>query len=98
MEQTERIAYFEELLTRVEAASEALERALGDFEAAQGAAQALADYYSGELWRRDFADDEAGRLPAELRRGVLSEDGIFDALERRRELRELLAPQTEKTG
>lgn len=35
----------------------------------------------------DFDDDEAGRLPPDLRRGVLSEDGIWNALERRRELR-----------
>ena len=91
MEQTERIAAFEARLARVEAASEALERAIGDFEAAEAAAKALADYYGSEAWRRDLADDEAGRLPPELRRGVLSEDGIWNALERRRELREKLA-------
>ena len=28
----------------------------------------------------DFADDEAGRLPADLKRGVLSEDGIWNLL------------------
>lgn len=87
MEQTERIAAFEARLSRVEAASEALERAIGDFEAAEAAAEALADYYESEAWRRDFDDDEAGRLPPDLRRGVLSEDGIWNALERRRELR-----------
>ena len=87
MEQTERIAAFEARLSRVEAASEALERAIGDFEAAEAAAEALADYYESEACRRDFDDDEAGRLPPDLRRGVLSEDGIWNALERRRELR-----------
>jgi hypothetical protein len=32
------------------------------------------------LWRQDFADDEAGLLPADLKRGVLSEDGIWNLI------------------
>ena len=42
-------------------------------------------YYSGEDWKKDFADDEAGFLPQDLERGVLSEDGIFNLLERYKE-------------
>ena len=42
--------------------------------------------YSGDDWKRDFADDEAGRLPNDLKRGVLSEDGIYDLLEEYGEL------------
>ena len=37
-------------------------------------------YYTGPLWMSDFEDDEAGLLPADLKRGVLSEDGIYDLL------------------
>ncbi len=48
----------------------------------------LDEYYHGQEWREDFALDEAGLLPKDLKRGVLSEDGIFDALERYRELLE----------
>ena len=51
------------------------------FQQAQTKAKELEDYYTGADWKRDFADDEAGLLPKELRRGVLSEDGIWDALE-----------------
>ena len=40
----------------------------------------LDEYYSSKLWKQDFADDEAGRLPAGLKRGVLSEDGIWNLL------------------
>ena len=42
----------------------------------------LAAYYSSEAWKADFAADEAGLLPANLKRGVLSEDGVYGILER----------------
>ena len=53
--------------------------------ALRGKADALARYYASREWKRDFADDEAGRLPKDLKRGVLSEDGIYNALEAYRE-------------
>ena len=40
----------------------------------------LEAYYVSDEWKRDFADDEAGRLPQSLKRGVLSEDGIDSLL------------------
>ena len=46
----------------------------------------LEDYYSNQDWKDDFALDEEGMLPSELKRGVLSEDGIYDLLERNGEL------------
>lgn len=46
----------------------------------------LEEYYSGQDWKDDFVLDEAGELPKELKRGVLSEDGIYDVLERNKEL------------
>ena len=48
----------------------------------------LDEYYSGQDWKDDFALDEDGLLPKDLKRGVLSEDGIYDALERNKELME----------
>ena len=42
--------------------------------------QALSQYYEGSLWREDFEADEAGLLPPDLKRGVLSEDGVYDLL------------------
>ena len=37
----------------------------------------LSAYYRSDAWKRDFAADEAGLLPKDLKRGVLSEDGIY---------------------
>ena len=52
-------------------------------EAANGSPELLkqlSDYYSSSAWKRDFTADEAGLLPHDLKRGVLSEDGIYDML------------------
>ena len=40
----------------------------------------LSKYYGSELWKQDHAADEAGNLPTDLKRGVLSEDGIWNLL------------------
>ena len=45
----------------------------------------LSKYYGSELWKLDFAADEAGKLPQDLKRGVLSEDGIWNLLSDYRE-------------
>ena len=76
---TERIRYYEELMQKAE-------RALGAAEQAAELLRELSAYYTGPEWKEDFAADEAGQLPADLKRGVLSEDGIYNLLERGREI------------
>ena len=80
MEQIERIQHYETLLDRVAPVLGNLEEALDAFEGIQDDVKELAAYYEDEDWREDFEADEAGRLPADLKRGVLSEDGIYDVL------------------
>ena len=46
----------------------------------------LSKYYGSESWKLDFAADEAGKLPPDLKRGVLSEDGIWNLLSDYREI------------
>ena len=41
---------------------------------------ALLRYYEGGQWLSDYAADEAGLLPPTLKRGVLSEDGVYNFL------------------
>ncbi len=81
MTRIERIAHMEECLDVSRRAVDALERALDEYIGVQGKMRELAGYYSGEDWRNDFDADTAGSLPEDLRRGVLSEDAVYDLLE-----------------
>ena len=40
----------------------------------------LIEYYEGGQWLSDYELDEKGLLPPELKRGVLSEDGVYNFL------------------
>ena len=80
MEQIERIQYFESLLDKVAPVLENLEEALDAFGGIQDDVKELSAYYESDEWRDDFEADDAGKLPADLKRGVLSEDGIYDVL------------------
>ena len=40
----------------------------------------LIEYYEGGQWLSDYELDEKGLLPQELKRGVLSEDGVYNFL------------------
>ena len=40
----------------------------------------LREFYENGQWRRDYEADERGELPATLKRGVLSQDGLWDLL------------------
>ncbi len=89
-QQIARIRRMERNLNTAVAAVKRLEAALDKWEAVQDAIAALDEYYGSDLWRQDFADDEAGRLPADLKRGVLSEDGIWNLLSDARSLNDRL--------
>ena len=43
--------------------------------------QSLIDYYESGQWLKDYEADERGELPRDLKRGVLSQDGIYDLIE-----------------
>ena len=84
--QLARIRLMERHLNRATAAVKRLEAALDKWEDAQEAIAALEEYYGSDLWKQALADDEAGRLPVDLKRGVLSEDGIWNLLTDARDL------------
>ncbi len=78
--QTARIAYYETLLDEI---TEKMPQAREDADVRrrlQPLAKELEHYYESGIWRQDFEDDEAGRIPADLKRGVLSEDAVFNVL------------------
>ena len=86
MKQTDRINSMEQHLERASSAIINFSAALDKYIEAQQSIAALSDYYGSDEWKQDYADDEAGLLPADLKRGVLSEDGIWNVLEDNAEL------------
>ncbi len=79
---TEMEAVLDEAIVRMAKVAEC-PGALLDF---QPEIKRLSEYYESRQWKDDFALDEEGLLPKDLKRGVLSEDGIYDALEKNKEL------------
>ena len=88
MEQIERIRQMELRMERAAKAVMELSAALDNYAAVQDDIAALEQYYGSEEWKQDYAADEAGLLPADLKRGVLSEDGIWNLLSDVRELKQ----------
>ena len=78
--QIERITEMEERLDKCQDAADKLMDALYVYETSFSDLQKLARYYESRQWMKDFEDDEKGKLPADLKRGVLSEDAVYDLL------------------
>lgn len=91
MKQTERIRFMEKCLERSSAIVMRLSGALEDYAGVQESLTALEAYYGSKEWKKDFQDDEKGLLPPDLKRGVLSEDGIYNLLEDVRALKARMA-------
>ena len=86
MEQRARITHMEQILDEVTDAVSSLTEALEKYSAVQDKLQKLAAYYGSEQWRRDFDDDNSGKIPHDLKRGVLSEDAVYNLLANHMEL------------
>ena len=69
MDRIERVERYERLFDEAATSHDAEKIALLD-----------AYYTSGE-WREDYEADEGGELPPDLKRGVLSQDALYDLLE-----------------
>ena len=78
--QVSRIEAMEAALDEVKAANNALDAALRRFSQAQDRAADLNRYLGSDEWIAAREADAAGQLPADLKRGVLSEDAAYDAL------------------
>lgn len=90
MEQLERIKQMEAILDRSTAALAALSEGLEQYQSILPDLQTLCEYYENGLWLQDYDADCAGQLPANLKRGVLSEDAVYDLLAEHQRLKELL--------
>ena len=80
MKQAERIQRMEHLFDFVLEMMKEFPYSLDKYAEAKEAVTILSAYYGSEEWKQDYADDEAGLLPKDLKRGVLSQDGIWNLL------------------
>lgn len=76
----QRIVAMEAAFDRTALAVQMLEAALDTYETVKVDIDRLTEYLESGAWREDFEADEAGLVPGELKRGVLSEDGLYDLL------------------
>ncbi len=97
MRKNNRVSRIEQMERRFDAARAAVDEmdaALQRYAEAEKDIEALAEYYDGGQWRSDFEADEAGLLPATLKRGVLSEDGLWNLLADDKEMRRRMDEMT----
>ena len=82
MRNVERIEQMEHRLDKVMAVVQNTDVTLEQYETVREDIRLLNSYLGSDDWKEDLAADEAGLLPADLKRGVLSQDGIYNLLER----------------
>ena len=76
-----RVREMEERYDRLTRVITSLEDALAAYARVRPDLEALREYLDSGQWKADFEADEAGEIPAGVKRGVLSEDGLYDLLE-----------------
>ena len=80
MTQIERIEQMEKILDSLKEAIAQVNTTISRLRERGPQAMELDEYYGSQEWFDDLKADENGLLPKGLKRGVLSEDGIYDVL------------------
>lgn len=78
----ERIKWMEKCFDTLQEMFEADPAAVYEEKSLQVYLFQLTQYYESGQWMLDYELDEKGLLPPDLKRGVLSQDALFDFLER----------------
>ena len=76
----ERIEEMEQLLDEIAAINENYPERIAKDPEIHGKIQILENYLGSGQWMHDFECDERGELPVDLKRGVLSEDALYNLL------------------
>ena len=84
------IIQMESILDKANSILGELEEKIAEYKSFQPELRKLEEYYASPQWKKDFDMDEKGLFPKDVKRGVLSEDGIYDILERNKEMLGLL--------
>ncbi len=76
----DRISLMENRFDKVSRVLGELDKAIDEYEDFKDELEALKDYLESGEWKEDYEADEAGHIPADLKRGVLSQDGLYNLL------------------
>ena len=76
----ERISMMEDRYDEISRVLAALDEAVDEYEDFKSELDVLRDYMDSGQWKDDYEADEAGQIPSDLKRGVLSEDGLYNLL------------------
>ena len=80
-ERVERIKKMEAKLDDVTPKIKNFEESLSNMKKVFDDMKVLSDYYSKD-WKSDYFADEEGKLPKNLKRGVLGQDTLYDLFQR----------------
>ena len=76
-----RVQEMEDRYNAVSRSIAGLDEAISEFKEFKPELAILKEYMESGQWKADFESDEASTIPEEVKRGVLSEDGLYDLLE-----------------
>ena len=85
-----RVKRMEKSYDKVSAAAADLADALDAFDRLEADIRRLEKYQASGRWLQDYEADERGEIPSDTKRGVLSEDGLYNLLSDIDTLRERL--------
>ncbi len=84
-ERIERIKKMETKLDDVTPKIKAFEESLKNMKNVFEDMKILSSYYSNE-WKKDYEADEQGKIPKDLKRGVLGQDTLYNLFDEYKEL------------
>ena len=70
----ERISLMEDRYDELTRVLSGLDEAVNKYKDFKDELEVLKDYMESGEWKEDYEADEAGQLPSDLKRGILSED------------------------
>lgn len=76
-----RLEDLERKFDEVSIAVSALEQALNNYSNVQNHIAELKEYMESGQWQADYEADERGEIPHTLKRGILSQDALYNLLE-----------------
>ena len=75
-----RIRKMERMFDKASRVLSKLDKALDEYDAVKSQIASLNDYLDSGHWREDYEADERGEISPGIKRGVLSEDGLYNLL------------------